>query len=117
MCQYFFQIHDPTTLNRQGNDKGTQYASIIYVQDNDFYEVAVEVRERLQKLINAKQIPSSAYSSVRVASVVRIRTHFYEAKKEHQQYLVKHSDGYCNHRERFSEWPSIGAGSETKNSL
>jgi peptide-methionine (S)-S-oxide reductase len=105
MCRYFFQIHDPTTLNRQGNDRGTQYASVIYAQDAEYFEVAVSTKDEVQKLVNAKKITS--YQSVRVSTAVHLRTIFYRAKEEHQLYLDRHPDGYCNHRVRFNEWPSI----------
>ena len=49
MVRFFFQFHDPTTLNRQGNDKGTQYASFIYFQNDAQCAIAEKVKAELQR--------------------------------------------------------------------
>ena len=48
LVKFFFQFHDPTTGNRQGNDKGTQYASVIYCTDEEQKRIATEVKNELQ---------------------------------------------------------------------
>ena len=48
LVKFFFQFHDPTTGNRQGNDKGTQYASVIYCTDEEQKRIAAEVKNELQ---------------------------------------------------------------------
>ena len=50
--QWFFKLHDPTTLNRQGNDVGTQYRSAIYTTTKDQLEAATKVRDRFQTEFN-----------------------------------------------------------------
>lgn len=101
--QYFFQFHDPTTLNAQGNDRGTQYASVIYCYDEKQFEIATQVKNELQELIAKNKI--SQYSQKTVSTDIRYATIFYPAHEEHQEYLMKNPGGYCNHRIRFKEWP------------
>jgi len=104
LCRFFFQFHDPTTLNRQGNDTGTQYASVIYCYSDEQVEVAKKVSDELQGYITSGKL--SVFQKKQVSTDVRRATIFYPAHKEHQEYLEKNPGGYCNHRMRFSEWPS-----------
>jgi peptide-methionine (S)-S-oxide reductase len=103
IVRFFFQFHDPTTLNRQKNDKGTQYASVIYCADDKQLAIATKVRDELQTLISDGKITCFAESSVTTA-ILR-STVFFPAEEEHQEFLSKNPKGYCNHRVRFSEWP------------
>ena len=102
IVRFFFQFHDPTTLNRQRNDKGTQYASVIYCQDAKQIAIASRVREELQALLDAGL---SCYDESTVKTAILPATIFYPAHDEHQEYLSKNPKGYCNHRVRFPEWP------------
>ncbi len=81
----FFQMHDPTTLNRQGNDIGTQYRSIIlYTLDNE-KRVILEAIRKAQKKWN---------ESI-VTEVAKLEK-FYKAEEHHQQYYKKNpNQGYC----------------------
>jgi len=104
LVRYFFQFHDPTTLNRQGNDRGTQYASVIYCYTDDQYEIATKVKKELQHLVSIKRL-GKVYQSSTVATDIRRSTIFYPAHEEHQDYLTINPNGYCNHRMRFNDWP------------
>jgi peptide-methionine (S)-S-oxide reductase len=105
LVKYFFQFHDPTTLNRQGNDRGTQYASVIYCYTDEQVEIAKSVKEELQELINSGKI--KGYKEKVVTTDIRRSTKFYPAHQEHQDYLMQNPNGYCNHRIRFGLWPQL----------
>jgi len=88
LLEFFFQIHDPTTLNRQGNDRGTSYRSAIFYGDEDQKETALNLIREL----NASHIwPSPIVTEVVPASA------FWDAEKEHQDYLQKNPHGYTCH--------------------
>lgn len=84
----FFKIHDPTTLNRQGNDVGSQYRSAILYQNAEQKVIAEKVKKRVDqsgkwgKPIRTEIVPD---------------TTFIRAEEYHQKYLVKHRDGYTCH--------------------
>ena len=85
---FFFKIHDPTTLNQQGNDRGTQYRSAIFYQNLEQKEVAEAVMKRV--------IQSGYYGSHLVTEVTAAKP-FYEAEPEHQNYLARFPNGYNCH--------------------
>jgi peptide-methionine (S)-S-oxide reductase len=88
MLEFFFQIHDPTTLNRQGNDVGSSYRSAIFYLD----EAQREMAERTISDVNASGLwPGSVVTEVAPAG------HFWEAEPEHQDYLERYPDGYTCH--------------------
>lgn len=105
LVKFFFRFHDPTTFNAQGNDRGTQYASVIYTYSPDQAVIANEVISELQQLLDAGKV--TAYNGKKVTTEVRTATVFYPAEEDHQEYLFKNPGGYCNHRIRFQEWPSL----------
>jgi methionine-S-sulfoxide reductase len=84
----FFKMHDPTTLNRQGNDVGTQYRSAIFFHGD-------KQRETAQALM-AKIDRSGAWKAKLTTELAPAST-FYPAEAYHQHYLVKHPGGYDNH--------------------
>jgi len=104
LVKHFFMFHDPTTLNRQGNDRGTQYASAIFCYDKTQMEIANKVKNELQALITAGKI--GAYQNKQVETAVVDATVFYPAEDYHQEYLDQNPGGYCNHGYRFKAWPS-----------
>lgn len=88
ILQVFFKTHDPTTLNRQGNDVGTQYRSVVFYADAEQQEVAAEVIAGLEK--------SGAYNEPIVTTLEPL-TVFYKAEDYHQNYYNenKNSNPYC----------------------
>ncbi|WP_318459245.1 peptide-methionine (S)-S-oxide reductase MsrA [Photobacterium leiognathi] len=85
---YFFQIHDPTTTNRQGNDIGTSYRSAIFYTSDEQRDVA----EKMIARINASGIwPGTVVTEVVPAS------DFWQAEPEHQDYLLHRPNGYTCH--------------------
>ena len=87
LLSVFFTIHDPTTLNRQGNDKGTQYRSAIYYYNEDQRAEAAELMLELRK--------QHVFSAPLVTELVSAST-FYPAENYHQHYYANHPEqGYC----------------------
>ncbi|PSV38563.1 peptide-methionine (S)-S-oxide reductase MsrA [Photobacterium sp. GB-210] len=85
---YFFQIHDPTTTNRQGNDIGTSYRSAIFYTS----EAQKNTAQDLIKRINASGIwPGTVVTEIVPAS------DFWQAEPEHQDYLLHRPNGYTCH--------------------
>jgi len=94
LLEFFFQIHDPTTKNRQGNDVGTSYRSAIFYLSEEQKNTALELIDEM----NASGIwPGPIVTQVEPAS------DFWDAEKEHQDYLQKHPYGYTCHYIR-PEW-------------
>ncbi|MCF0041312.1 peptide-methionine (S)-S-oxide reductase MsrA [Dyadobacter fanqingshengii] len=93
LLEYFFQIHDPTTRNRQGNDIGTSYRSAIFYLDESQREVA--------ETLIAEMETSGVWPGKIVTEVVPAGD-FWNAEVEHQDYLQKHPGGYTCHFERPS---------------
>ncbi|SMP48206.1 peptide-methionine (S)-S-oxide reductase [Neorhodopirellula lusitana] len=88
LLEFFFQIHDPTTPNRQGNDRGTSYRSAIYYTTEAQKEVALKTIED----VNASGIwPGKVVTEVEPAG------DFWEAEPEHQDYLERIPNGYTCH--------------------
>ena len=91
----FWENHDPTTPNRQGNDVGTQYRSAIFTTSDAQQAAAEASRDRYQA-----QLTEAGYGQIST-QIVRDRDagdgQFYYAEDLHQQYLHKNPGGYCNH--------------------
>lgn len=88
ILEFFFQIHDPTTKNRQGNDVGPSYRSAIFYLDEEQRKTAVQLIEQL----NAARIWPS-----RIVTEVTPASEFYKAEDYHQDYLLQHPNGYTCH--------------------
>lgn len=88
ILEFFFQIHDPTTRNRQGNDVGTSYRSAIFYLSNDQKQVA----EDTVADVNA----SGLWPGKAVTEIAPARS-FWEAEPEHQDYLERYPEGYTCH--------------------
>ena len=94
MLEFFFQIHDPTTPNRQGNDRGPSYRSAIYYVD----DVQKQVAEDTIADVNASALWPGA-----VVTELEPVSDFWEAEPEHQDYLERIPHGYTCHYIR-PEW-------------
>ncbi|MEU0692591.1 peptide-methionine (S)-S-oxide reductase MsrA [Streptomyces niveus] len=88
ILEYFFQIHDPTTLNRQGNDIGLSYRSAIYYIGDEQKRVAEDT---------IADVEASGLWPGKVVTEVAEAGDFWEAEPEHQDYLVRYPDGYTCH--------------------
>jgi len=88
LLEVFWEAHDPTTLNRQGNDVGTQYRSVIFYHDQEQKKKAEEYKVKLDK--------SGAYNNPIVTEITPF-SHFYAAEDYHQDYYRLHgSQPYCS---------------------
>ncbi|MFH9090666.1 MULTISPECIES: peptide-methionine (S)-S-oxide reductase MsrA [unclassified Streptomyces] len=88
ILEYFFQIHDPTTKNRQGNDIGASYRSAIFYLDEEQRRVALDTIADVEA--------SGLWPGPVVTEVVPAGP-FWEAEPEHQDYLQRYPDGYTCH--------------------
>ena len=88
LLEFFFQIHDPTTRNRQGNDRGASYRSAIFYLDEQQEQVAKDV---IKDMTASKKWPGPIVTEVVAAG------DFWDAEAEHQDYLQKHPGGYTCH--------------------
>lgn len=88
LLEYFFQIHDPTTRNRQGNDIGSSYRSAIY---------PVDERQRQTALDTIADVNASGLWPGKVVTEVEPAGAFWEAEPEHQDYLERFPGGYTCH--------------------
>ncbi|MCP3367988.1 peptide-methionine (S)-S-oxide reductase MsrA [Bradyrhizobium cajani] len=88
MLEFFFQIHDPTTLNRQGNDLGTSYRSAIFYTSDEQNRIAEDT---------IADVEASGLWPGAVVTEVAPAGEFWEAEPEHQDYLERYPDGYTCH--------------------
>lgn len=88
LLRNFFRLHDPTTPNRQGNDRGTQYRSAIFYHDEEQKQTAEKVKDEVNR--------SGKWSAPVVTEIVPAKT-FYPAEDYHQDYLQKNPGGYTCH--------------------
>jgi peptide-methionine (S)-S-oxide reductase len=88
ILEFFFQIHDPTTVNRQGNDIGMSYRSAIFYVDDDQRRVAEDT---------IADVEASGLWPGRVVTEVTPAGPFWEAEPEHQDYLENYPNGYTCH--------------------
>lgn len=88
LLEFFFQIHDPTTKDRQGNDRGSSYRSAIFYTSDDQKQVAVDT---------IADVNASGRWPCKVMTEVSPEGAFWEAEPEHQDYLQRIPDGYMCH--------------------
>lgn len=101
LLEFFFQVHDPTTRNRQGNDIGDSYRSAIFYLDDEQKQVA---EATIAEVDGSGKWPAKVVTEVTAADT------FWDAEEEHQDYLVKHPGGYTCHYVR-PEW-TLPAGKQ-----
>ncbi|MHB1678308.1 MAG: peptide-methionine (S)-S-oxide reductase MsrA [Sulfuriferula sp.] len=109
LLEVFFTIHDPTTLNRQGNDRGSQYRSAVFYHNAEQEAVAKQVIAHLQTTMTAN-----------IVTEVVAAMHFFPAEAEHQHYFARHPDqAYCVYvvapkiskfGQRFPHWKRVSRG-------
>ncbi|WP_442961579.1 peptide-methionine (S)-S-oxide reductase MsrA [Pseudoalteromonas sp. B160] len=88
LLKSYFESHDPTQKNRQGNDIGTQYRSIILTTTEQQAALAEELKQQYQD-----KLTQAGYGSIK--TIIKPLTVFFPAEEYHQDYLVKNPNGYC----------------------
>lgn len=88
LLEMFFQIHDPSTINRQGNDRGLSYRSAIYYENDDQKAIALDT---------IADVDASGIWPGKVVTEVESVGDFWEAETEHQDYLERIPNGYTCH--------------------
>ena len=104
ILEVFFGIHDPTSMDRQGNDAGTQYRSVIFTHSEQQRQTALQL---------IAELDGDAMSGRKIVTQVRPASTFYKAEEYHQEYFKKNpGQGYCSFvvapkvkkfREKFAE--------------
>jgi len=92
ILDYFFRIHNPTTVDRQGNDRGSSYRSAIFFQNEEEKQTAEEI---------IKIVDDSKRWEGKVVTRLEPYSKFWPAEDYHQDYLEKNPNGYTCHFERF----------------
>jgi peptide-methionine (S)-S-oxide reductase len=95
ILDYFYRIHNPTTIDRQGNDLGSSYRSAIFFQNEEEKKIAQEV---ITVVDDSKKWEGKTVTTLEPYST------FYPAEPEHQDYLVRVPNGYTCHFERFGSF-------------
>lgn len=92
LLDYFFRVHDPSTVDRQGNDMGSSYRSALFIQNEEERAQGAEI---IRLVDDSKRWPG------KVVTTLEPFSRFWPAEEFHQDYLVKHPNGYTCHFERF----------------
>lgn len=92
ILDFFYRIHNPTTIDQQGNDRGSSYRSAIFIQNEEEKEIAEEVIELVDK---------SGKWEGKIVTTLEPYSTFWPAEPEHQDYLLRVPNGYTCHFERF----------------
>ena len=95
VLDFFFQIHNPTTLNQQGNDKGTSYRSAIFYQNDEEKHIA----EHMIEVVNESERWANP-----VVTTLEMFSHFWTAENYHQDYLQHNPTGYTCHAIYFESY-------------
>lgn len=85
LTEYFFKMHDPTQLNGQGNDIGTQYRSAVFAENEEQLKIANEIKDK---------VGQQWYKGQPITTQILMAGQWYDAEPKHQDYLTKHSWGY-----------------------
>ena len=91
ILRVFWENHDPTQGMRQGNDRGTQYRSALYLENESQLEMALASKQSFQEQLSKAGMGE-------ITTEIRIESVFFFAEEYHQQYLHKNPGGYCNLR-------------------
>lgn len=103
LLEEFWTMHDPTSLNQQGGDIGTQYRSAIYTTTPEQYVTAVNSRNVYQNVLTPKGL-DEIVTEIKSADGVQ----YFLAEEYHQKYLQKNPNGYDCHSSTGVAYPSVG---------
>lgn len=92
ILDYFYRIHNPTTMDRQGNDRGSSYRSAIFFQDEEEKSISKEIIE---------MVDATNKWEGKIVTTLEPFSKFWAAEPEHQDYLLRNPNGYTCHFERF----------------
>jgi len=104
LLEEFWTMHDPTTLNVQGGDIGTQYRSSIYATNTEQMEIALASRDAYQSALDAAGLDQIVTEILPVQD-----TKYYLAEEYHQKYLEKNPNGYDCHSSTGIAFPKLAA--------
>ena len=88
LLKTFWECHDPTQGMRQGNDRGTQYRSVIYCSSEEDLDESLSTMEKYQEVLSKNNFQQ-------ITTEILLAPKFYLAEEYHQQYLAKNPNGYC----------------------
>jgi peptide methionine sulfoxide reductase msrA/msrB len=88
LLQHYFEHHDPTQKDRQGNDIGSQYRSLILTSTKQQAAIAAQLKAQYQQLLTTAGFG-------KITTTIKPLQHFYAAEEYHQNYLIKNPNGYC----------------------
>ena len=88
LLKTFWECHDPTQGMRQGNDRGTQYRSVIYCSSEEDIDLSLSTMEKYQEVLSKNNYQQ-------ITTEILLAPKFYLAEEYHQQYLAKNPNGYC----------------------
>ena len=88
LLKTFWECHDPTQGMRQGNDRGTQYRSVIYCSSEEDLDLSISTMEKYQEVLSKNNYQQ-------ITTEILLAPKFYLAEEYHQQYLAKNPNGYC----------------------
>tara|TARA_Y100001960_G_C14686505_1_gene834070 strand:- start:124 stop:1386 length:1263 start_codon:yes stop_codon:yes gene_type:complete len=109
LLQHYFESHDPTLVNQQGNDIGTQYRSIVLYTNKQQEKVVEKLISEYQQLLS-----NSGYGQI--ATIVKSLDEFYRAENYHQDYIAKNPNGYCPDHSTGIRFAEIDAVEKKDNS-
>jgi len=109
LLQHYFESHDPTLVNQQGNDIGTQYRSIVLYTNKQQQKVVENLISEYQQLLS-----NSGYGQI--ATIIKSLDEFYRAENYHQDYIAKNPNGYCPDHSTGIRFAEIDAVEKKDNS-
>ena len=109
LLQHYFESHDPTLVNQQGNDIGTQYRSIVLYTNKQQQRVVESLISEYQQLLS-----NSGYGQI--ATIVKSLDEFFRAENYHQDYIAKNPNGYCPDHSTGIKFAEIDAVEKKDNS-
>ncbi len=106
LIRLFWELHNPTQGNQQGNDKGNNYRSALYYTNSEQKELALATKEAYQKLLT-----KANYGTI--TTEIKALEKFYPAEGYHQDYLEKNPNGYCPNHATGVKFEKVGKSTKT----